>query len=82
MATITIKNIPDKLYELLKASAKMNRRSINNEIIICIEERVSHRQGRRDVKKILEKARELRKLTEHHPITQEQLDEAKRMGRP
>ncbi|MEM7535821.1 MAG: DNA-binding protein [Chloroflexota bacterium] len=81
MATITIKNIPDKLYELLKASAKTNRRSINNEIIICIEERVSHRRGRRDVKKILDEAREVRKFTEGKPISHEKFDAAKNMGR-
>lgn len=40
MATVTIKNIPNELYEQLKLRAKRNRRSINNEVIVCIEESV------------------------------------------
>lgn len=35
--TITLKNIPDELYDRLKASAKAHRRSINNEAIVCLE---------------------------------------------
>ena len=34
VATFTIKNIPQNLYEKLKQSAEINRRSINSEIII------------------------------------------------
>ncbi len=37
MASITVKNIPDELYTKLKISASLNRRSINNEMIHCIE---------------------------------------------
>ena len=37
MATITVKNIPEDLYEKLKGTAKSHRRSINNEVIYCIE---------------------------------------------
>ncbi|MBO6793615.1 MAG: Arc family DNA-binding protein [Balneolaceae bacterium] len=37
MANITIKNIPDEVYEKLKDRAKRNRRSINNEVIHLIE---------------------------------------------
>jgi plasmid stability protein len=37
MATVTVKNIPDELYERLKTVAQINRRSINSEIIVCIE---------------------------------------------
>ena len=37
MTTITIKNIPDELYEQLKKSAKTHRRSINSELIQCLE---------------------------------------------
>ena len=39
MASITVKNIPDELYARLKAVAESNRRSINGEIIVCIEQR-------------------------------------------
>jgi plasmid stability protein len=37
MATLTIKNIPDELYEQLKQSATRHRRSVNNEVIVCLE---------------------------------------------
>lgn len=33
MATITLKNIPDRLYERLKYFAKLRHRSLNSEII-------------------------------------------------
>jgi len=34
---LTLKNIPDEIYELLKASAESNRRSLNSEAIVCLE---------------------------------------------
>ena len=37
MATVTLKNIPDELYECLKATAQAHRRSINSELIHCLE---------------------------------------------
>ena len=45
MATITVKNIPDELYERLKCVAEINRRSINSEIIVCIENAVVGRKN-------------------------------------
>jgi len=35
--TLTLKNIPDEVYERLKASAEMHRRSMNSEAIVCLE---------------------------------------------
>ena len=44
MPTITVKNIPEDLYAELKRAAALNRRSVNSEIIVCIEKAVrSHR---------------------------------------
>ena len=37
MATITVKNIPEQTYSLLKQLASYHRRSINSEIIYLIE---------------------------------------------
>ncbi len=37
MPSITIKNIPQELYEKLKIAASLNHRSINNETINCLE---------------------------------------------
>lgn len=36
--TLTLKNIPDEVYERLKRSAQANRRSMNNEAIVRLEE--------------------------------------------
>ena len=36
-ATLTLKNIPEHVYERLKWSAQVHRRSINNEAIVCLE---------------------------------------------
>ena len=37
MAALTIKNIPDDLYQRLKATAKAHHRSVNSELIHCLE---------------------------------------------
>jgi len=37
MATITLKNIPDDLYQRLREVAKAHHRSINSEMINCLE---------------------------------------------
>lgn len=35
--TLTLKDIPDAVYERLRASAAANRRSLNREAIVCLE---------------------------------------------
>ena len=35
--TLTLKNIPDHVYDRLKLSAQAHRRSMNSEAIICLE---------------------------------------------
>jgi plasmid stability protein len=35
--TLTLKNIPDEVYERLKRSAEAHRRSMNREAIVCLE---------------------------------------------
>lgn len=37
MPALTIQNIPDSLYEQLKAAAEMHRRSINSEVLVCLD---------------------------------------------
>jgi len=34
---LTLKSIPDEVYERLKASAEAHRRSLNSEAIVCLE---------------------------------------------
>ena len=80
MRTVTVKNIPDELYERLKASAEANRRSINSEIIVCIEHAVASRQV--DPEEVIENARRLRQLTAQYLITDDAFNQAKSAGRP
>ena len=79
MATVTVKNIPDELYEKLKADAEINRRSINSQIIVCIENAIGTRLI--DVTKTLEHARRLRRLTEESPVDGDAFNQAKADGR-
>ena len=58
MPTVTIKNIPRNLYKKLKESAAMHRRSINSEVITCLERAL--RSNRLDAEAFLESARALR----------------------
>lgn len=37
MPALTIKNIPDELYNELKLVAEQHQRSINSEVIVCLK---------------------------------------------
>jgi plasmid stability protein len=80
MATITAKNIPDEIYERLKGAASANRRSINCEIIVCLEQAPGARTI--DPETVLAKARQLREMTGRRPLTDAQFTRAKTAGRP
>ncbi len=80
MPSITVKNIPTELYEHLKTSAKINRRSINSEILVCLEKTLMSRK--RSVEEEIERARELRAKTAHYHLTNEELVNAIETGRP
>jgi antitoxin FitA len=80
MATVTVKNIPDDLYDRLKSVAEINRRSINSEIIMCIESSIS--SHRIDLDEMLIDIRKLRQLTVGNVISDEDFNRAKREGRP
>jgi len=78
MTAITVKNIPDTLYERLKTVAKEHRRSVNSEIIVRLQR--SLEPNRVDVEGLLAKARELRARIER-PFTVEEIDEFRMAGR-
>ncbi|MFW6063430.1 MAG: FitA-like ribbon-helix-helix domain-containing protein [Chloroflexota bacterium] len=80
MATITVKNIPDDLYEKLKEQAAAHHRSINSEIIACIENAV--RSRRIDPEAEIARARMLRERLGDFYTTEEEITRAKREGRP
>ena len=44
MATVTVKDLPDKLHRKLKARAVQHRRSLNSEIIAVLEAAASARK--------------------------------------
>ncbi|MCR9131039.1 MAG: Arc family DNA-binding protein [bacterium] len=73
MANITIKNIPDEVYEQLKERAKRNRRSINNEVIHLIESQF--RANQVNVEEVLYKARKLRSKMKGS-LTEEEIRQA------
>ena len=80
MPTITVKNIPDDIYEKLKRAAEISHRSINSEIIACIERTVRSQEVNPDL--LLANARKLRAKTADHPITDREFAQAKAAGRP
>ena len=79
MVTITLKNIPQELYARLKQQAESNRRSLNSEIIFCIEQAVSSK--RIDPEELIARARRLRELTADYQISDDELNAAKNSGR-
>jgi plasmid stability protein len=79
MPTITVKNIPPDLYELLKSSAQAHRRSINSEVITCLE--TTLRSRRVDPDAFLARIDALQKRTDLPPLTDEILERGKEFGR-
>lgn len=79
MPSITVKNIPINIYERLKLSAEINHRSINSEIIACIERAVSS-QPLNPVQR-LANARALRERTASYRISDEEFNQVKENGR-
>ena len=79
MATLTLKNIPDELYEQLRKSATEARRSLNSEILYRLE--TSLRSRRLDPEELLARARAVRQDV-GRPVTEEDLRRARSEGRP
>jgi plasmid stability protein len=80
MATMTIKNVPDELYQQLKQSAERHRRSINSEVIVCLERALGSERVDPDV--LLMRARSLRARTPDLFVTDAELRTARDEGRP
>lgn len=78
--TLTLKNIPDAVYERLKFSAETHRRSLNSEAIVCLESVLlptRMKPGER-----LARARELRAALPQGEFLARDIDAAKRQDRP
>lgn len=80
MPTLTIRNILDALYERLNQSVEAHRRSLNSEVLVCLEQ--SLQRPRRDAEQILARIPNVRKKASRCWLTDEILAEAKQQGRP
>ena len=79
MPAITVKNVPGALYQDIKRSAEQHHRSMNGEIIACLE-RALHSHAS-DAEAIIERARNVRKKNDSFRLNEKILQSAKRMGR-
>ena len=80
MANLTLKQVPDALYQRLKERAAAHRRSINNEAIVCLEQLLEPQ--RVDPRSRLEDIRALRREAPKVFLTDEALRQARDEGRP
>ena len=80
MPALTIKNIPDDLYDRLKEAARTHRRSLNSEILYCVERVLV--PNKVDASEHLAMARKIREKTAGYTLSDEFLDSAKNAGRP
>jgi len=79
MASLTIKNIPDDLYEHLKQAAKDHHRSVNSELICCLEKTLlPTKLSASDLK---DSARSLRSRVMAQRIDVDDINSAKSEGR-
>jgi len=79
MPTLTVKNIPEKVYRCLKTQAARRHRSLNQEIIACLEQSTSSVPI--DPAAFLTQARELRKQIKGPLVTEKRLRQLKDAGR-
>lgn len=80
MATVTFKNIPEKLYEKLKDAAAAHHRSINSELINCLESVLEPKKI--DPVERLHRLRNVRISVEDPSLSLEDLQQAIEEGRP
>jgi plasmid stability protein len=77
--TLTLKNIPDDLYERLKAAASVHRRSLNGEAIVCLESVLN--PPKISVAERLERIRRLHEQLAGREFLAADIDAFKREGR-
>ena len=79
MPTLTIKGMPDPLYLRLKERAAENRRSLNSEILVALEQLVAATPP--DPQALLARVDALRSKLRVSPLTDSRLRAAKTRGR-
>lgn len=83
MATLTIRNLPDELHEVLKLRAKRNHRSLNQEVIAELSDAARVETGAEQRDRVEQEIIEINALRSRSKgfLTAEEIDEAKRTGR-
>lgn len=80
MATsITLKNIPDHVYTSLRAAADAHHRSLNGEIIACLEQSLFPQKN--NAHEHLAKAREMRQTLAPYVFKADDIASAIKQGR-
>lgn len=80
MPAITVKNIPDLIYENLKLAAQAHHRSINSEIIACLEKELMIEKLSVDLR--LKNAQKLRTRFNENSADIDDIQSAIQQGRP
>ncbi len=78
MPGLTIKNIPDKVYRKLKHRAERHKRSLNSEILRCLESSVE--SGKVNAQELIKKARVIRESIDYM-ISEKEITGLKQNGR-
>ena len=81
MPALTIKAVPTGIYRRLKASAVRHRRSLNSEVITCLERSLPFPE-REPAETVAALRRFHRTLQGVPPLTDSFLCEGRRRGRP
>lgn len=79
-ATITLKNIPDDIYARLKEAADAHHRSLNSEVIACLESTLL--PARVSAQERISRARQLRQGIGPGKFSAAEIDKAIAQGRP
>ena len=79
-AAITLKNIPDDIYDRLKVAAAAHHRSLNTEVIACLEQ--VHSPTRATAAEHLASARQLRAALKPGKFKAQDIARAIHQGRP
>lgn len=81
MATITLKNIPDEVYERLKYLAKIRHRSLNSEIIYNLEKSLG--MNEEDPQVLRKEVEEFRnEIARKGTLAPDEIEKAINEGRP
>ena len=80
MPAITIKNIPNDLYDQIRKSALINYRSINGEILYRLHHSLGHKPIEPEI--LLKRIANLQKKIKLPKLTSDLLEKARTEGRP